>query len=346
VSEKTEQPTPKKIRDARKKGEVAFSREVSSAVAVVAAFAWFLALGDFYLDHLQRLLLLPLDFLHLPFEEAWPRVVAGVVGESLRLTLPLVGLVAVLGVLSGYLQVGPLFTPAPLKPDLKKLNPASGIKKIFSLKNLLEFLKSVLKILLLGGVLYGLLRGQMATLLKVPYCGLECLPPLIGALLGRIALYAGTAFIVIAAADYAFQKRQYLKKLMMTKEEVKREYKESEGDPMIKSKRRQLHRELMMNTMLQNVRRAKVVITNPTHIAVALIYDGEETPLPLVAAKGENLLARRIIEIAREEGIPVLENVPLARTLHEQGEIDQFIPAELIEPVAEVLRWVENLERG
>ena len=157
-------------------------------------------------------------------------------------------------------------------------------------------------------------------------------------------LPAGAAFIVIAVADYAFQKRQYLKKLMMTKEEVKREYKESEGDPMIKSKRRQLHRELMTNNMLQNVRRASVVVTNPTRIAVALIYDGEETPLPLIAAKGENLLARRIIEIAREEGIPVMENVPLARALHQNGEIDRYIPSDLIEPVAEVLRWVQSLQ--
>ncbi len=344
MSEKTEQPTPKKIRDARKKGEVAFSKEVNAAVSIVAVFAWFVGMSDFYYEHLGRMLLLPMEFIDMPFEQAWSVVAKGVVREMLVLILPLLGLVALLGGLAGYLQVGPLFTLAPLKPELKKLNPASGIKKIFSLKNLVEFLKSVLKIVFLGLLLWLLIRGGLDSILKLPRCGLACLPVLIGALMKRIALYYGVAFIVIAAADYAFQKRQYLKKLMMTKEEVKREYKESEGDPMIKSKRRQLHRELMTQNMLQNVRRASVVVTNPTRIAVALIYDGEDTPLPLIAAKGENLLARRIIEIAREEGIPVLENVPLARALHQHGEIDRYIPSDLIEPVAEVLRWVQSLQ--
>jgi len=344
VSEKTEQPTAKKIRDARKKGEVAFSKEVNAAVLIVAVFAWFAGMGDFYSQHMGRMLLLPIEFINMPFDLAWPRVAKAVAREALLMTLPLLGLAAVLGVLAGFLQVGPLFTLAPLKPELKKLNPASGIKKIFSLKNVLEFLKSVLKIVFLGVLLWVLIRGSLDAILKLPRCGLSCLPGLIGALMMRVALYSGAAFIVIAAADYAFQKRQYIKKLMMTKEEVKREYKESEGDPMIKSKRRQLHRELMTHNMLQNVRRASVVVTNPTHIAVALIYEEGETPLPLIAAKGENLLARRIIEIAREEGIPVLENVPLARALHRQGEIDRYIPPDLLEPVAEVLRWVQSLQ--
>ncbi len=344
MSEKTEQPTPKKIRDARNKGEVAFSKEVNAAVSIVAVFAWFAGMGDFYYEHLGRMLLLPIEFIDMPFDQAWVAVAKVVGREALLLTLPLLGLVALLGVLAGFLQVGPLFTLTPLKPELKKLNPASGIKKIFSLKNLLEFLKSILKIVFLTVLLWLLIRGFLDAILKLPRCGLSCLPVLIGQLMMRIALYSGAAFIVIAVADYAFQKRQYLKKLMMTKEEVKREYKESEGDPMIKSKRRQLHRELMTNNMLQNVRRASVVVTNPTRIAVALIYDGEETPLPLIAAKGENLLARRIIEIAREEGIPVMENVPLARALHQNGEIDRYIPSDLIEPVAEVLRWVQSLQ--
>ncbi len=152
-------------------------------------------------------------------------------------------------------------------------------------------------------------------------------------------------YLVVGIADIAWQRFSYKKELMMTKDEVKREYKESEGDPHIKGARKHLHQELMMSGTVEKTRKASVVVTNPTHIAIALHYDDEKTPLPMVLAKGTDLVARRIIEIAHEEGIPVMQNIPLARALNEHAQVDQYVPTELLEPVAEVLRVVRQLAK-
>ncbi len=161
----------------------------------------------------------------------------------------------------------------------------------------------------------------------------------------RVLVSAGV-FCVIAAADWCFQKWQFNKQHMMSKEEVKREFKESEGDPLIKGKRKQLHQEMIAQNQIANVRKAKVLVTNPTHFAVALDYEKDRTPLPVILAKGQGVLAQRMIETAREEGIPIMRNVPLARSLYEQGTENAYIPQDLIGPVAEVLRWVQSLRQG
>jgi len=261
-----------------------------------------------------------------------------------QLLLPLLVLVVVVAILAYFFQYGLLFAFESLKPDLKKLNPAQGIKKIFSVKNLFEFLKSIIKIVFLSILLYLVIRNSLVDLLKIPHCGLDCIPLVLGTLLKHLAINAAFAYIIIAAFDYAFQKFQFIKQLKMTKDEVKREYKEMEGNPEIKGKRRQLHQELMSQNMVNSVKRSTVVVTNPTRIAIALEFTEGQTPLPVVRAKGENLIAKRIVEIAQQEGIPIMENVPLARALHEQSAVDQYIPADLIEAVAEVLRWVEQVK--
>ena len=153
-------------------------------------------------------------------------------------------------------------------------------------------------------------------------------------------------YVVIALADFGYQRFAYKKDLMMSKDEVKREYKESEGDPHIKGHRKHLHQELMMSGMVEKTRKASVVVTNPTHFAVALYYDDDKTPLPIVLAKGADLIAKRMIEIAREEGIPVMQNIPLARALYANAQLDQYIPSDLLEPVAEVLRVVRQVAQG
>ncbi len=159
-----------------------------------------------------------------------------------------------------------------------------------------------------------------------------------------VIIYSSFGFIIIAAADLVFQRFQFTKEMRMSKQEVKQEYKEMEGDPRIKGRRRQLHQELMMQNTVHAVKRSTVVITNPTRIAIALEYREGETPLPVVRAKGENLMAAQIIRLAEQEGIPVMENVPLARALHEQSQVDQYIPSDLIAAVADVLRWVARLD--
>lgn len=345
MAEKTEQPTPKKLRDARKKGQVARSREVGSAAVLAAAFLVVWIWWDDYEEHLKALVLLPSLYYGLPFHDAMALVFQGTIHRIVLLSLPVLAAVAVTGVLANFLQIGGLFALEAAKPSLKKISPVEGVKRIFSLHNLVELLKSIVKILFLSVLLYAVIREAVPSLVLAPNFGLQGLMAVLSAILKKITVYTLGAYAVVAAVDFFFQRHDHLRKLKMTKDEVKQEYKEMEGDPLVKSMRKQLHREMAMADTLQKVRKATVLITNPARLAVALFYDEDRTKLPVVTAKGENLLARRMIEIAREEGIPVMENVPLARDLFEHGEINQYIPSELIRPVAEVLRWIRKVQR-
>lgn len=346
MSEKTEQPTAKRLREARQKGQVAKSKEIGSTAILVGLFGIIWMKWDFYLDHLKELVLLPTKYYGLPFEEAFKAVVQGTITSIILICLPVLLVAVVLALVADFFQVGFLFATESVKPDIKKINPAEGLKKLFSLKSLIELIKSIIKISFLGILLYFVLKDSIDPLFKIPHLGLPGISWVLAGILKKLVIYTSAAYLVIALADYVYQRYDHIKQLKMSKEEVKQEYKEMEGDPQIKGKRRQLHRELVMSNMLQKVKKASVVITNPTRIAVALLYDQEETKLPLVVAKGENLLAKRIIEVAQEEGIPIMQNVPLAQDLYAHGELDQYIPSELIGAVAEVLRWVQQLQRG
>lgn len=346
MSEKTEQPTPKKLRDARNKGQVSSSKDLVSGVLMISLFAFLWVTADFYYRQFKELILLPTLFIGPGFDFSYSleQVLNGVFVLLIKMTAPPLLLVIVVAVAAHVFQFGLLLAFESLKPDLKKLNPLEGVKKIFSLKNLIELLKSLLKIAFLSILLYYVIRNHLADLLKIPQCGLRCVSLVLGALMRDLVINAAFAFIIIASADFAFQRFQFIKQLKMSKEEVKQEYKEMEGDPHIKSKRRHLHQEMLAQNMVTSVKQSTVVITNPTRIAIALEYREGETPLPIVRAKGENLLAKRIIEIAQQEGIPIMENVPLARALREQAALDQYVPSDLIDAVAEVLRWVAQLE--
>lgn len=344
MSRKSEPPTPKRLRDARKKGQVSRSKEVSSTALLVALFSLFWLAGNYPIDRLKEAILLPTRYYTLPFEEALTPVFWGILKAVILLTFPALLLVIVVAMVVEFLQVGFIFAFETIKPDLKKINPVQGLKKIFSLKNLVELIKSILKISFLGIMIYWVIKDSIDPLLKIPYLGVNGIIPVLGEILKRFILYTAVVYIIIAIFDYFYQKYEYLKGLKMSREEVLREYKEMEGDPQIKGRRKQLHRELSLNSMIQSVKKASVVVTNPEHLAIALFYDREETKLPLILAKGKNLLAKRIVEIAREEGIPIMQNVPLAHSLFDNGEINQYIPSDLLEPVAEVLRWVQQLK--
>ena len=199
---------------------------------------------------------------------------------------------------------------------------------------------------LLSCIIWVTLRGNLNTLLQIPTCGLECVPTITGVLVKQLMIISSVGFIVIAAADYAYQKFDHTKQLKMTKDEVKREYKEMEGSPEIKSKRRQLHQELQASNQRDNVKRSNVLVTNPTHIAIGLYYKKGETPLPVITLKETDAMAKRMIAIAHEEGIPVMQKVPLARALYADGQLNQYIPGDLIEATAEILRWVASLEQS
>jgi type III secretion protein U len=346
MAEKTEQPTPKRLRDARKKGQVATSKDVVTTALMIALFAYLWMTWDGFIERIVELLVFPPQFYVMPFRDAAAFSFDIVRKLVQAILLPLIAITILVGIAANAAMVGLALSAEAIKPSLDKLNPAKGVKKIFSLKNLLETLLSLVKVAVIAIVLLLVVRSAVGALVRAPACGVTCLESLLGDLLELVALYTAGAYLVLAGADFAWQKFQYTKSLKMTKEEVKQEYKESEGDPQIKSQRRQLAQELAMQDDVGAVRGASVVVTNPTHVAVALRYRSGETPLPMVVAKGQNLHAKRIVELARQFDVPVMENVPLARSLYEATDVDRYIPSDLIEPVAEVLRWVRTLKAG
>lgn len=342
--EKNEQPTPKRLRDVREKGQVAKSQDVPSALTVMVIAVYLLAMGGSIKATLLDMAQIPILFMNRPFGEALGIVSVAVLQLSLLIVLPLLAVVMVTALVANVAQVGVLFAFQAAMPKMENLSPGKWVKKVFSVKNAVEFLKNLLKVTVLGGTVWKIFSDYLGTLFHIPDGTISGMWAVTGSAISSLVLAAASVFCVIAAVDYLFQRWQFNKQQMMSKEEIKKEYKESEGDPLIKSKRKQLHQEMLAQNTLGNVRKAKVLITNPTHFAVALDYDKEKIPLPLILAKGEGALAQRMIAIAKEEGIPIMQNVPLAHALFEQGTENSCIPADLIGPVAEVLRWVQSLK--
>jgi type III secretion protein U len=271
-------------------------------------------------------------------------VVDAVLSTAISLLLPLIAAVLAAGFISNFFQVGVLFAFESIKPDLKKVSPGQGIKKIISIKNLIEFIKSIVKIAFLGILVTLVIMGGIGTMLLTPMCGMDCVNQAFGSLLKQIAIYTIVAFLIIAFADFVFQRFQYTKSLKMTKDEVKREYKESEGDPIVKGQRKQLAQEFAMSDTRKQVGRASAVVVNPTHLAVAIRYDPETTALPLVVAKGRMLRAQAIRVEAERAGVPIFRNVPLARQLFADVAEGDYVPDELFDVVAEILAWVSRNE--
>ncbi|OIO60851.1 MAG: EscU/YscU/HrcU family type III secretion system export apparatus switch protein [Verrucomicrobia bacterium CG_4_10_14_3_um_filter_43_23] len=340
--EKTEDPTDKRLRDARKKGQVAKSADVSSTWLLIVMFVYFAMFKYILLEKFKELVLLPTVFMSQPFEEALPQVVAGMISLFLLLTVPMLLLVAIMGIFINFLQTGPVFSVDPMKPDMKKLNPAAGLKRIFSKKGLVEVLKNTLKTIFLGIVLYYVIKNTIQPLMLIPFSGLNAIFAVMIPVFKNFAISVSMVYIVVAVADLLFQRWQYKKDLMMTKDEVKREYKEMEGDPLIKGERRQLHEELAMSDNVEAVKKSSALITNPTEYAIAIYYEEGKVLLPMVMAKGKGHMAKKMIETALENDIPIMRDVPLAHSLYQQTPEFHYIPEELIEPVAAVLVWAKS----
>ena len=343
--EKTEMPTPKKLRDARQKGQVCTSKDVVSTALLLVLLAVMGALGVALADDSGDLI----------------RFVGQCVGhndlpalrEAGKLTLFIickysflfVVIAAFTAVVANLVQVGFLFTLEPLKPDLKKLNPAEGAKKIFSMKNLFEFAKNVVKVSFLGYLIYKLIMKSIPALLPICYGTIDDVFPVLKVILKNLAAYTVFGYVIIAIVDRIFQQRNFTKQMMMTKDEVKREYKEQEGSQEVKQAQRDFRNELLNGPPpAQATKQANVVVTNPTHLAVGIRYQPDEAPLPKVVVRGAGPVAKIIRETALAEGIPIMENIPLARALYAQVKVEEFIPVELVEPVAEVLKWVKKLD--
>ena len=343
--EKTEMPTPKKLRDARQKGQVCISKDVVSTALLLVLLSILGAIAMVLTDDISDLL----RFIGLRIEEN--DLVS--IREAGKLALIVtckhsfifVAVAAVTAIVANAVQIGFLFSFESLKPNLNKLNPVEGAKKIFAMKNLFEFFKNIVKVLFLGYLIYKLIVNSIPALLPLCYGTLDEILPCLYVILKNLAFYTIFGYIVIAIVDRLFQQRNFLKQMMMTKDEVKREYKEMEGSQEVKQAQRQFRNEILNGEPpAKAVKNADVVVTNPTHLAVGIRYRTDEAPLPKVVVSGADLVAKEIREAAVREGIPILENVPLARALYAQVKVDEFIPVELVEPVAEVLKWVRQLE--
>lgn len=344
--EKTEQPSHKRLKEAREKGDVAHSKDFTQTLLILALFGYMLGNATSIIDSLGRLMLIPAGLTGLPFEDALKTALDGVQHEGIVILLPFLLIVLFGGMFAEFLQVGFVLAFKKILPSAQKLNVLSNLKNVFSKKNLVEFLKSAVKIVFLSALVVHVVRAALPELMSVPYSGLAGMQSGVGGMIRTLIINIAVGYTIIALADFVWQRLQYRKQLMMSKEEVKQEFKEMEGDPHIKSKRKHLHQEMVMQGAVNSARKASVVVTNPTHLAIALFYETDETPLPLVLAKGEGALAMEMIKAARDAGVPVMQNIPLARALMTDAQVDQYIPSELIEPVAEILRHVRKLAEG
>jgi len=347
MAEKTEKATPKKLKDARKKGQVAKAQDMPAAFTFVVSISAALASVGFFFQEIGGFMLMMFRAVATADEDFMGKA-PGYLTQALTIilstSLPLMLIVCVVGVLVSFLTVGPVFSFEAMKFDLKKLNPIEGIKQKFKLKVLIELLKSIAKILgaaiIIGLVIWQSLP-QIITTVLMPVIGSALI---VNDFLVTVAIRVGIFFLLIALFDLAFQKKNFAKEMKMEKFEVKQEYKDTEGDPMIKSKRREQFREIAYQDGPRAARKARAIITNPTHLAVALKYDPEEEPAPIILTMGAGILADQIIKIGLENKIPIMRNVDLARQLYTKGRISDYIPEDAYEAVAEILKWIKSLE--
>ncbi len=348
MAEKTEKATPKKLRDARKKGQVAKSQDFPSAFTFVVAIAGTLASASFLYKSMA-------NFLLEMFREAGSSgdllsKSAGYWNYALEVimttSLPIMLVVTIVGVLANFLAVGPVFSFEAMKFDFKKLNPIEGIKQKFKLKVLVELLKSVIKITAAAVIIYFVMWYSIPEVVATAAMPVMGGAYVLGDFLTKVTIRVGILFILIGLFDLAFQKRVFSKEMMMEKFEIKQEYKDTEGDPLIKGKRRELFREIAYQEGPTAARKARAIITNPTHIAVAIRYEEETDPAPFILTMGQGPIAEKIIAIAVEEHIPIMRNPPLAQDLFRRGKISEYIPEDTYKAVAEILKWIKALEEN
>src|SRR5262245_6009952 len=345
--EKTEQPTEKRLRDARRKGQVAKSQDLTSALLLTGAVAVLALAGsqtgrllsDAMRDNIVRATTFKGD---LQQSMATAEIWSGLYTMASAL-VPLLAALFVIALVVSYLQVGPVFSLEIIRPDFKKLNPAEGFKqKFLKPRPYLELVKTILKMVIAGVVIVSVIWNSRADIIRLTTQDAANASRFAASIIFQIGLRVAIVFLVLGLADRFLQKFLHMRELKMSKQEVKEEYKETEGNPLIKNARRRIHLEILQQAMMAAVKRADVVVVNPTHVAVALKYDRAAMDAPIVVAKGAELMASQIREIAKEADVPILRDVPLARALYEL-EVDAAIPEDLYEAVAEVLRWVYQL---
>ncbi len=350
--EKTEEPTSKKLDDARKEGQVAKSKEIGNAFSLLALFLvmklYLGIMGTRFIEVFSAVYQqipdvskmyngdLPVASLHV--------LIRGMMLQILVIMAPVLLIGVAIAIICDVAQVKWKPTTKPLKPKFSKLNPMKGFGRIFSPNSLVELLKSVLKLALIGYMVYSYLKDKVSNIFLLYDITLNQAIGMIGEIVVDLGIRIAAIYMIIAFLDFGYQKWKFHEDMKMTKQEVKDEYKNQEGDPQIKGKQKQRMREASMRRMMQQLPEADVVITNPTHYAVAIKYDPEKYDAPYVLAKGENYLAQRIKDVAKENHIEIVENKPLARMLYANVDIGGLIPPELYQAVAEVLAFVYHLK--
>jgi type III secretion protein U len=342
TGEKTEQPTEKRLRDARRDGDIPKSHDLTQTATTLVWLLVLAGLSGYFADRVSALV-----------EHAWARVdlaspnaLREVGWEAAKtvvvLTVIPLALVGLCGALVEFLQTGGVFAPKRIAPDGSRLSPAKGMKRIASLDNVFEIAKSLLKTAVLAVLVALLIRHYLPDILNVPAAGITAYIGLDRRLIFMLGTWIVVLFAVVSIADRLFQKFSHRKRLRMSKHDVRRERKEEEGDPHTRGQRRRLHKRWATQDARQAAREATALVVNPTHIAVAIFYDAERTAVPLITAKGEGNLAQLMRREAEEAGVPVIRDVPLARALSFYGEEDEFIPEDYFDAVAEVIAWAER----
>ncbi|MGF7155473.1 EscU/YscU/HrcU family type III secretion system export apparatus switch protein [Novosphingobium gossypii] len=357
--DKTEKPTAKRLRDARQKGDVAKSKDFGTAIGMIAWLVLAMGATGYVGTRIAELMR------HVVTGAArgeFHSAVGAFGAEAAWLTLIAAGFTlvpaAVVGLAGEFMQVGVLVTTEKLKPSLDKLNPMSGFKKMFSMDSLFELAKTLVKaamILAVGGlVLLGAQDRYAEILNAASWRPLGGMGPIVAAEafdLTRsltIQLILGTmgVFLLVGAADFAWSRHRYIKKMMMSRRDIKQEHKDNEGDPHVKGQRRQMHEEWANQNAVGAAGAANVLLTNPTHLAIALNYDPDTCPVPVIAAKGEGPLAAAMRRRAEEEGVPIVRNVPLARTIFATANVNELVPADHFDAIAEIILWARRARAG
>ncbi len=345
--DKTEPASPKKKEDARKKGDVAKSRELSSTALLTAGIIYmFFNAKDMTMtlgNNIRK------SFSQIPDiisnEEFASTIISGVLTDFLLLVAPIMIVLLVVSVLTNLLQTGIIFSVEPLTPKASKIDPIKGLGKVFSKRSLVELAKSILKIIIVGSVAFYALKGEISRMIPLLFQENAQIFALLGELAFKVLVRCCCVIMILAILDFMYQKWEHEQKLKMTKQEVKDEFRQSEGDPMVKSRIRSIQREIARRRMMEEVPKADVIITNPTHLSIALKYKADEgMTAPVIVAKGANNIAFKIREIAEKHNIPMMENKPLAQNLYKL-EIGTEIPPQFYQAVAEILAYVYGLKK-
>ncbi|MDH3356497.1 MAG: flagellar biosynthesis protein FlhB [Desulfobacteraceae bacterium] len=344
--EKTEEPTPKKRQEVKEKGEVAKSKELPSVTVLLAALISLSLFGSFMYNHIQIIMKGAFSFpdIHNFEIPELLKFAQNIIGRFIILLSPLFAAIFITAILSNIMQVGFIVSGESITPKLSKIDPIKGFGRLFSKQSFMELIKSLLKLTIVGGIAFLTIKGEMKNFALLGEMEINSIFIYILKIFFKIFIRCSLAVIILVIIDYAFQKWEFENRIKMTKQEVKDEFKKSEGDPLIKSRIRSIQMEMARKRMMRNVPEADVVITNPTHLAIALKYDSSTMIAPKVVAKGSRKIAQKIKDVALEHEIPILENKVLARNLYPLVEVDQEIPPAFYQTVAEVLAYIYRLK--